>query len=50
MLLLLAALDEALDNTCNGLAGDDDDDNSAPDKGGGRIKPATVVAICAMSS
>ena len=49
-LLLLAALDEVPDNTCNGLADDDNYDNLAPDEGGGRIKPATVVAICAMSS
>ena len=46
-LLLFPSLDETSPNTCSGL---DDDDNSVPGRGGGRIKPATAVAICVISS
>ena len=49
-LLLLAALDNRLNNTHSGVATANDNDISTPGRGGGWIRLAAPVTICAMSS
>ena len=48
-LLLLSSLDKRLPNTCSGLD-DDKDNNSVSGIDRGRIKSATTVAMCRISS